>query len=205
MKNHQPKQLGQVACFVHIKVSKALSSNIYIHPFDLWPAVLCRTRSSFFHHCTLYVFLHIVGTAHTESSVSQSQNKNHSLLGNGPINTFTWRHVSWINNLSLGKTYGFKYLHRDPASRRRRRKGTSQIWDSKICPRVPRDSDPRKTMLKRASNIYQRQTSPLVREGAPQKLDRNCQRVIKIWSWAPYRDLLIDWSSVAMWLWHWLW
>jgi hypothetical protein len=32
-------------------------------------------------------------------------------------------------------------LHRDPASRRRRRKGKSQIWDSKIWSRDQRDSD----------------------------------------------------------------
>jgi hypothetical protein len=29
MKNHQPRQLGQVASFVHIKVSEALPSNVY--------------------------------------------------------------------------------------------------------------------------------------------------------------------------------
>jgi hypothetical protein len=34
---------------------------------------------------------------------------------------------------------GVEYLHRDPESRRRRRKGKSQIWDSKIQPQVPRD------------------------------------------------------------------
>jgi hypothetical protein len=33
---------------------------------------------------------------------------------------------------------------------------------------VPRDSDPRKTALARASSIYKRHTRPLVREGAPQ-------------------------------------
>jgi hypothetical protein len=100
---------------------------------------------------------------------------------------------------------GVGYLHRDPASVRRRRKGTSQIWDSKIRPRVPRDSGPRKTTLARVSNIYKRQTHPLVREGAPQKQDRNCKRVINIWSWAPdgvrHQELLIDWPSDAMWLW----
>jgi hypothetical protein len=98
---------------------------------------------------------------------------------------------------------GFEYLHRDPASRRRRRKGKSQIWDSKIWSRVPRDSDLRKTALARASSIYKRQTRPLVREGAPQKQDCNCQ--IVIWSWvsdgARHQDLLADWPSVAMWLW----
>jgi hypothetical protein len=103
---------------------------------------------------------------------------------------------------------GFEYLHRDPASRTRRRKGKSQIWDSKIWSRVQRDSNPRKTMLTRASSIYKRQTRPLVREGASETQDRNCQRVINIWSWAPdgarHQDLLIDWQSVAMWLWLWL-
>jgi hypothetical protein len=33
---------------------------------------------------------------------------------------------------------GVEYLHRDPASRRSDEKG-SQIWDSKIWSRVPRD------------------------------------------------------------------
>jgi hypothetical protein len=105
---------------------------------------------------------------------------------------------------------GFEYLHRDPASRRRRRKGNSQIGDSKMWSRVPRDSNPRKTTLARTISIYKRPT-PLVREGAPQKQDRNCQKVINIWSWAPdgvrHQDLLIDWPSVAMslWLWLWLW
>jgi hypothetical protein len=75
---------------------------------------------------------------------------------------------------------GVEYLHRDPASRSRQWKGKSQIWDGKIWSRVPRDSGPRKTTLLRASSIYS-----LVREGAPQKQDRHCQRVINIWSWAP--------------------
>jgi hypothetical protein len=30
-------------------------------------------------------------------------------------------------------------------------------------------------------SIYKRQTRPLVREGAPQKQNRNCQTVINIW------------------------
>jgi hypothetical protein len=51
---------------------------------------------------------------------------------------------------------GFENLHREPASRRRRRKGKSQIWD------------PRKTRLARASSIYKRQTRPLVKEGTPE-------------------------------------
>jgi hypothetical protein len=99
---------------------------------------------------------------------------------------------------------GVKYLHRDPASRRRRRKGKSQIWDSKIWSRVTRDSDLRKTALARASSIYKRQTRPLVREGAPQKQDRNCQTVINIWSWVPDGARHQDWLSVTMWLWLWV-
>jgi hypothetical protein len=81
-------------------------------------------------------------------------------------------------------------------SRRRRRKGKSHIWDSKIWSRIPRDSDQRKTTLARASSIYKRQTRPLVREGA-----RNCQRVINICSWAPdaarHQDLLTDWPTIS--------
>jgi hypothetical protein len=102
---------------------------------------------------------------------------------------------------------GFEFPHRDPASRRRRRKEKSQIWKSKIWSRIPRDSDSRKTTLPRASSIYKRQTRPLVREGAPEKQDRNCQKVINIRSWAAdgarHQDLLIDWPSVAIWLWFW--
>jgi hypothetical protein len=44
-------------------------------------------------------------------------------------------------------------------------------------------------MLARASSIYKRQTRPLVREGAPEKHDLNCQRVINIWGSTP---ILID-------------
>jgi hypothetical protein len=100
---------------------------------------------------------------------------------------------------------GVEYLHRDPTSRRRQRKGKSEIWDSKIQSQVPRDSDPWMTVLASTSSIYKRQTCPLVREGAPQKQDRNCQTIINIWSWVPdgvrHQDLLSDWSLVAIWLW----
>jgi hypothetical protein len=48
---------------------------------------------------------------------------------------------------------GVEYFHRDPASRRRRRKEKSHISDSKIWSRVPRDSDSRKAALARASSI----------------------------------------------------
>jgi hypothetical protein len=38
---------------------------------------------------------------------------------------------------------GVEYLHRNPASRRRRRKGKPRIWDSKMWSRLPQNSDPR--------------------------------------------------------------
>jgi hypothetical protein len=34
----------------------------------------------------------------------------------------------------------------------------------------------------KASSIYKRQNRPLVREGAPQKLERICETIINIWS-----------------------
>jgi hypothetical protein len=55
-------------------------------------------------------------------------------------------------------------------------KKKSRVGKSKIWSRVPRDSDPRKTALARASSIYKRQNRHLVREGAPQKQDRKCQQ-----------------------------
>jgi hypothetical protein len=114
------------------------------------------------------------------------------------------RHYSWVNPCGGG----VEYLHRDPASRKRWRNGKSQIWDSKIRSRVPRDSDLRKAALVRVSSMYKWQTRPLVREGAPQKQARNCQTVISIWSWTPdgarHQDLMTGWQSVAMWLWLWL-
>jgi hypothetical protein len=41
------------------------------------------------------------------------------------------------------------------------------------------------TALARASSNCKRQTRPLVREGAPTQQTRNCQTIIKIWSYAP--------------------
>jgi hypothetical protein len=89
-------------------------------------------------------------------------------------------------SLSLPEVFpcggGVEYLHRDPANRRRRRKGKSRIWDSKIWSRVQRDSDPIMTALAKASSNCKRQIRPLVRENAPHQQIRNCLRVIKIWS-----------------------
>jgi hypothetical protein len=92
---------------------------------------------------------------------------------------------------------GVEYLHRDPESRRRRRDGKSQIWDSKIWSRVPRDSDPTKIALARTRSNCKRQTRPLVREGAPQKQDRNCLWVINIWLWSPDRTRHQDLLTVS--------
>jgi hypothetical protein len=100
---------------------------------------------------------------------------------------------------------GVEYLHRDPASHRRRRKGKYQNWDSRIWSRDPRVTDPIKTALAMTRSICKRQTRPLVREGAPpQRQNRNCQTVTNIWPWTPdgarYQDRQTDRSSVAMWL-----
>jgi hypothetical protein len=59
----------------------------------------------------------------------------------------TMEHVYSLVQIRVG--VGVEYLHRDPASCMGRRKGKSQIWESKIWSRVPRDSDPRKTALAR--------------------------------------------------------
>jgi hypothetical protein len=59
---------------------------------------------------------------------------------------------------------GVEYLHRSPASRRRRQKGKSRIWDSKIWSRIPQDSDPRINALARTSSNCKWQTHRLVRE-----------------------------------------
>jgi hypothetical protein len=53
---------------------------------------------------------------------------------------------------------------------------------------------------------YIQKTDPSsCQRGAPEKQDRNCQRVINIWlcvlDEARHQDLLIDWPSIAMWLW----
>jgi hypothetical protein len=77
---------------------------------------------------------------------------------------------------------GVEYLHRDPASLRRRRKGKSQIWDSKIWPWVLWDSDQKMTVVARASRNCKWQSRPLVREVAPNQQSHNCQTIIKIWS-----------------------
>jgi hypothetical protein len=80
---------------------------------------------------------------------------------------------------------GVEYLHRSPASRRRRRKWKSRIWGNKIWSWYPRDSDPRMTALARTGNNCKGETRPFVRESAPHQQTRNCLTETKIWSWAP--------------------
>jgi hypothetical protein len=46
--------------------------------------------------------------------------------------------------------------------------------------RSPKGFEPERDYAGEAGSIYKRQTRPLVREGAPQKQDRNCQIVINI-------------------------
>jgi hypothetical protein len=79
---------------------------------------------------------------------------------------------------------GVEYFH-SSSPYRRRRNGESRMWDSKICSRVPRDSDPRITALARSSRNYKGQTRPLVREDASHQQSRNYRTVIRIWSLAP--------------------
>jgi hypothetical protein len=68
--------------------------------------------------------------------------------------------------------------------------------DNKLSSQVPKDSDQKKATPARTSSIYKRQTRPLVREGTPQKQDRNCQTVIDIWSWGS-TPRLTDWLTVS--------
>jgi hypothetical protein len=151
-------------------------------------------------------------------------------LGNCSVNTFPllgsrfltmqqlgYNAIAVFSLLSVLRSYkredpcggGVEYLDRDPASRRRRRKWKSQICFIKILPTCPMFKVLSNSKRAFTSIQYKRQTCPLVRKGAPEKQDRNCQKVVNIWSWAPNgarpQDLLIYWQSVAMWLWLWLW
>jgi hypothetical protein len=59
---------------------------------------------------------------------------------------------------------GVEYLHRSPAGRRRRQKGKSRNWESKIWSPVPRFSDPRMNALAKTSSNCKWQIHPLVRK-----------------------------------------
>jgi hypothetical protein len=61
-----------------------------------------------------------------------------------------------------------EYIHRDPASRRRRQKGKSQIWDSKIWSRVPRDWT-QERLRWRGAAAYRKDTPVHSSERAPLK------------------------------------
>jgi hypothetical protein len=91
----------------------------------------------------------------------------------------------WEQSVLVGRRG--QYLHRSPANRRRRRKGKSRIWGSKIWSRVPRDSDPNMTALARTRSNCKRQIRPLARGSASHQQTRNCLTVIKIWLEAPDR------------------
>jgi hypothetical protein len=68
----------------------------------------------------------------------------------------------------------------------------------------PRLLRPEKDYASEDQQYCRRQTRFLVRKGATEKQDSNCQKVINIWSWAPdwarNQDWLTDRPSVAMWL-----
>jgi hypothetical protein len=87
--------------------------------------------------------------------------------------------------ISIACGGGVEYLHHNPASRRRRRKGKTRIWYSKLWSRVRPDSDPRMIALARARSNFKRHTRPLVRERAPHQQACNCLTAIKICSYVP--------------------
>jgi hypothetical protein len=77
---------------------------------------------------------------------------------------------------------GVEYLHRNHASRRRRRKGKSWIWECKIGHESHRTRIQKMTALARTRSNCKRQTRRLVRECAPHQQICNCLTAIKIWS-----------------------
>jgi hypothetical protein len=58
------------------------------------------------------------------------------------------------------------------------RLGESKKIETKLCSWVPWDSDPRKTALAMASNIWKLRTRPLVRKGVLHQHNRNCLKNI---------------------------
>jgi hypothetical protein len=151
--------------------------------------------------CFSSILWHVVPLLGNESTSTFPWQKRttigHPLLDNGPVDPPIAR--EWVLSMCPPRGYisstghsgrrgknprggGVEYLHHDPASRRRRRKGKSRIWESKVWPRVLRDSDPKMTALARASSNCKRQTRPLVREGVSNQQTRNYQTIIKIWS-----------------------
>jgi hypothetical protein len=104
---------------------------------------------------------------------------------------------------------GVEYFRRDPASRRRQRKGSLESETVKYGNEY-QGARTRVRLRWQGTAAYTKDRPVLSSERAsPQKQDRNCQTVIHIWSWvldwARHQDLLTDWPSVAKWLWLWLW
>jgi hypothetical protein len=107
----------------------------------------------------------------------------------GPCREVITRTVSWE---STGNPCGggIEYLHRDPATRKRRRNGKSQIWDSKIRSASIKGLGPEKDCVGKIQQHIQK-TDPSSRQrGRPRKQDRNCQIVI-----AKYLVMSPRWSS----------
>jgi hypothetical protein len=88
---------------------------------------------------------------------------------------------------------GVEYLHRSPASRRRRRKRKSGTWDSKIWSRVPRDLGTKMTALVRARTTDQsshHRERPILTK--PQMSDSNKHLVVSP-GWVLYSKT--DWPT----------
>jgi hypothetical protein len=153
----------------------------YIHKYllNLW-----------YMYIRLYLSVHIVTCTCTRRTTFRQRPKYmHATIENVLEEMFsTWSAPCLGLDNGLMYTHffpsggGVEYLHRIPASRRRRRKAKSRIWESKIWSRVQRDSDPRITALAKASSNCPRQTHPLDRETAPHQQTRSGLTVIKIWS-----------------------
>jgi hypothetical protein len=110
----------------------------------------------------------------------------HVVLGmcTGTVGTINFSSCSLRGGRILPCGGGVEYLHHNPASRRRRRKGNSRIWDSKIWSKVPREPDLKMTALARTRRNCIRQTRPLVRESS--RINKPATVwLIKIWSQAP--------------------
>jgi hypothetical protein len=88
-------------------------------------------------------------------------------------------------------------LHRNPESRRRRRKVKSRIWDSKIWSRISWDSGQKMTALARTRSNCKRQTRPLVREGTPHQQTPQLSDINKNLVVSPRRVLYskTDWPT----------
>jgi hypothetical protein len=114
----------------------------------------------------------------------------------GSSEVINGEHLKTLSREMIPCGGGVEYLHRSPASRRRRRKERSRIRDSKIWSRVPRDSDSRMTALLRTSSNCKWQTRPLVRGGVPnthpQLSDRNKNLVLNT-RWVIYSKT--DWPT----------